>query len=195
MLQAEVNPSPTPQSKKRPDGVSVATPSSRCATFVATGRACFLITLCVALPLVFARTAFAQESEQMGKVSGCTLPTSAAAEVNSSAFHTINLPSLDSIGPQTDISIFLRSGVPDRLRVAALRRTWTVDPAIRDFKGLQESDWDFNDPNSILGFGELGPEIDVKTMVAQVFGETPQEVARVPEPKTALFTRVMLRLF
>jgi hypothetical protein len=41
--------------------------------------------------------------------------------------------------------------------IPALRRAWTVDPAIRDFKGLQENDWNFNDPNSTPSFGELGP--------------------------------------
>ena len=50
-------------------------------------------------------------------------------------------------------------------------------------------------PHSVLGFGELGPEVDVEEMVAQILGETPQVAARVPGPEPALFTRVMLRLF
>ena len=91
---------------------------------------------------------------------------------------TAILPSLDSIDAQTDITVFLRSCVPAELRLAALRRAWTVDPAIRDFKELQENDWNFNDPNSIVGFGELGPEVDVKIMVAQIFGEAPRLAAR-----------------
>lgn len=61
--------------------------------------------------------------------------------------------------------------MPNELRLAALRRAWIVDPAIRDFKGLQENDGNFNDPNSIPGFGELGPEVDVKRMVAEILGE------------------------
>ena len=84
------------------------------------------------------------------------------------------LPPIESIDAQTDITVFLRSGVPDELRLAALRRAWTVDPAIRDFKGPQENDWNFNNPNSIPGFGEVGPEVDVKRTVAKILGEAPR---------------------
>ncbi len=98
------------------------------------------------------------------------------------AFDPASLPSLDSIGAQTDISAFLKVGVPPDLRLAALRRAWSADPAIRDFKGLAENDWDFNDPNGILGFGKLDPGTDVKKMLAQLFGETP----RVDEPPTEI---------
>jgi hypothetical protein len=64
--------------------------------------------------------------------------------------------------------------VPDELRLAALRRSWTVDPAIRDFKEGQENDWNFNDPDSIPGFGELDPGVDAKRMVAEILGEAPR---------------------
>jgi hypothetical protein len=105
------------------------------------------------------------------------------------------LPSLDSIDEQTDITVFLQKGVPAGLRLAALRRAWTVDPAVREFKGLQENDWDFTDPDGVPGFGELGPEVDLEQMVADILGETPRVVAHAPESRPALFTRVMLRLF
>jgi len=94
--------------------------------------------------------------------------------VTASGFDPATLPPIESIDAQTDITVFLRSGVPEGLRLAALRRAWTVDPAIRDFKGLQENDWNFNDPNGIPGFGELGPEVDVKRMVAEILGEAPR---------------------
>jgi hypothetical protein len=66
------------------------------------------------------------------------------------------------------------------LRHAALRRAWSVDPAIRDFKGLQENDWDFNDPNGILGFGPLSPDLDVKKMAAALFGAASKENLSAP---------------
>src|SRR6185437_1741727 len=53
--------------------------------------------------------------------------TPAATEVDVS-----RLPPIDSIGAETDISSFLRPGVPDALRHAALRRAWSADPAIRE---------------------------------------------------------------
>jgi uncharacterized protein DUF3306 len=96
------------------------------------------------------------------------------------AFDLAALPALDSIDAQTDIAVFLQSGVPIELHVAALRRAWTVDPAVRDFAGLEENDWDFDNPNSISGFGELGPEVDVRTMVAQILGEPIRLAALVP---------------
>jgi hypothetical protein len=91
------------------------------------------------------------------------------------AFDPSSLPSIESIAADTDISAFLQPGVPTDVRNAALRRAWSVDPAISTFKGLQENDWDFNDPNGIAGLGPLSPTLDVKKMVAALFGESKQE--------------------
>jgi len=66
-----------------------------------------------------------------------------------------SLPSLESITGETDITAFLRKGIPQDLSRAALRRAWETDPAIRDFVGLAENAWDFNDPNAMPGFGPL----------------------------------------
>lgn len=90
------------------------------------------------------------------------------------AFDPASLPSLDSIGAETDISVFLKAGVPGNLRLAALRRAWVADPAIRDFKGLAENDWDFTIPNETMGFGEIDPGLDLKKMLADVFGDKPR---------------------
>lgn len=66
-----------------------------------------------------------------------------------------SLPLVDSITAGTDIRAFLRKGVPQELMRGALRRAWSADPAIRDFVGLAENAWDFNDPNAMPGFGPL----------------------------------------
>lgn len=63
------------------------------------------------------------------------------------------LPSLDDLTVGSDLTAFLRKGVPDALKRAALRKMWSLDPAIRDHVGLSENAWDFNDPASIPGFG------------------------------------------
>lgn len=97
------------------------------------------------------------------------------------AFDPASLPSLDSIGAETDISAFLKAGVPGDLRLAALRRAWVTDPAIRDFKGLAENDWDFTVPNETMGFGEIDPGLDMKKMLADVFGDTPRAEAPAAE--------------
>ncbi|RDV02069.1 DUF3306 domain-containing protein [Undibacter mobilis] len=97
------------------------------------------------------------------------------------AFDVASLPSLDSIGAETDVSVFLKAGVPGDLRLAALRRAWVADPAIRDFKGLAENDWDFTVPNETMGFGEIDPGLDMKKMLADVFGDTPRTEPAVAE--------------
>lgn len=76
--------------------------------------------------------------------------TPADAEVDLSS-----LPPIESITGATDITAFLRKGIPPELSRAALRRAWASDPAIRDFIGLAENAWDFNDPNAMPGFGPL----------------------------------------
>src|SRR5262249_33660334 len=59
-------------------------------------------------------------------------------------FDPATLPPIESIDAGTDVSAFLRPGVPAELTQAALRRAWSADPAIRDFVGLAENAWDFN---------------------------------------------------
>jgi hypothetical protein len=66
------------------------------------------------------------------------------------------LPPIESILAATDIRPFLQAGVPADLTRAALRSAWAADPAIRDFIGIAENQWDFNDPAGIPGFGPLG---------------------------------------
>ena len=82
-----------------------------------------------------------------------------------------SLPSLESITGETDITAFLRKGIPQDLSRAALRRAWETDPAIRDFVGLAENAWDFNDPNAMPGFGPLDyTEEQVAALVNRIVG-------------------------
>lgn len=92
-------------------------------------------------------------------------------------FDIEQLPPIESIGADTDISDFLRPGVPEALRHAALRRVWSSDPAIRDFVGLNENFWDAGGAGGIPGFGDLDPGFDVKRLVAELFGERPREAS------------------
>jgi hypothetical protein len=89
-------------------------------------------------------------------------------------FDLASLPSLDSITSATDIRQFLSPGVPKELALAALRRAWAADPAIRDFVGLAENAWDFTDPAAMPGFGPLPEGYDVKSLVARILGGGPQ---------------------
>jgi hypothetical protein len=99
-------------------------------------------------------------------------------------FDLSSLPSIETITAETDIRCFFAPGVPPELTRAALRRAWSADPAIRDYIGLSENAWDFNAPDGHPGFGELLPDVDIKKLVAQLFGEP-----SVREDKTAAASR------
>jgi Protein of unknown function (DUF3306) len=91
------------------------------------------------------------------------------------SFDLSKLPSIESIAAATDIRPFLAPGVPAELTRAALRRAWTADPAIRDFIGIAENQWDFTAPDGAPGFGPLLPGDDVRRLLAQVFGDEKQK--------------------
>ena len=89
-------------------------------------------------------------------------------------FDPASLPPIESITALSDVTAFLREGVPAELTRAALRHVWTADPAIRDFVGLAENAWDFTDPNAMPGFGPLEMTDEVRRMIARVVGEIGQ---------------------
>jgi hypothetical protein len=91
------------------------------------------------------------------------------------------LPAIDSITATTDIRAFLKPGVPDGLKHAALRQAWATDPAIRDFVGIAENQWDFNKPQNIPGFGLLDPSQNIQRMVAALSSGRSTESQNVPE--------------
>jgi hypothetical protein len=88
-------------------------------------------------------------------------------------FDVAQLPPLDSIGADTNITAFLHRDVPPDLTRAALRRAWTSDPAIKDFVGLVENGWDFNDPSAMSGFGPISAE-EVARLAGKVIEALPE---------------------
>jgi hypothetical protein len=85
-------------------------------------------------------------------------------------FDPASLPSIEAINVDTDIRGFLQSRVPAELARTALRRAWASDPVIRDFIGIAESQWDFNDPNAIPGFGPLLETDNLPALLADALG-------------------------
>lgn len=120
--------------------------------------------------------------ELAGKPSGEPVAAGNAPQTAEAAFDPATLPPLDSIGAETDISAFLKANVPSPLRLAALRRAWLADPAIRDFKGMAEYDWDFTAPDSMRGFGNLDPGTDVQKMLTEMFGDKPAAPETISQP-------------
>ena len=104
---------------------------------------------------------------------------------NDASFDLASLPPIESIAADTDIGAFLRSGVPAELTRAALRRAWASDPAIRDFIGIAENQWDFNDPDAIPGFGPMRAADHAPVVFTQVLDELEnarEQLSEMPAP-------------
>ena len=99
-------------------------------------------------------------------------------------FDPAQLPPLDSIGADTNIAAFLRRDVPPELTRAALRRAWTSDPAIKNFVGLVENGWDFNDPSAMSGFGSISAE-EVARLAGKVIEALPAPEDQTKEVATS----------
>lgn len=105
---------------------------------------------------------------------------SVSKEAEDKPFDLSALPPIESIDANTDISGFLRPGVPAELSRAALRRAWSADPAIRDFVGLVENGWDFNDPQAMAGFGPISTD-EVARIAGRMLDALPDSVSAEPD--------------
>ena len=86
-------------------------------------------------------------------------------------FDLSSLPKLEEITSSTDISVFLRKGVPEHLRNAALRKSWALDPAIRNYVNpALDYAYDWNTPGGVPGSSEIGSGMDVARLVSQIMG-------------------------
>jgi len=106
--------------------------------------------------------------------SQAAAPVAAQDQTQEPPFDPASLPPVESITAGTDIRDFLKPGVPLSLSRAALRRAWTSDPAIRDFIGIAENQWDFTAPDSIPGFGPIDPA-DVPRLLARIIRSSTED--------------------
>jgi hypothetical protein len=87
-------------------------------------------------------------------------------------FDLSSLPKLEELTGSTDVTAFLRKGVPEHLRNAALQKSWALDPAIRNYVSpALDYAYDWNAPGGVPGGGELGAGVDVARMVSQIMGD------------------------
>jgi hypothetical protein len=85
-------------------------------------------------------------------------------------FDLASLPDIENATAETDFTAFLQKGVPESLKRQALRRAWSLDPAIRDFCGPADYAWDFNAVDGVPGFSlSLGG--DLTKLLAQAIGQ------------------------
>lgn len=98
----------------------------------------------------------------------------AAPEAEAEPFDLASLPRLEDLTPTSDITAFLRKGVPLSLRNAALRRMWSLDPAIRDFIGPVDYGWDWNTPGGVPDFVDgIGEGPQVRALVERLLSPPP----------------------
>ncbi len=82
-----------------------------------------------------------------------------------------SLPRIEDLTIASDVTAFLRKGVPAVLRNAALRRMWSLDPAIRDFIGPADYAWDWNTPGGAPGYmADIASGPDVEALADRILG-------------------------
>jgi hypothetical protein len=110
-------------------------------------------------------------------------PVAQGESVSEQEFDLSTLPKLEELTETTDITAFLRKGVPEHLKNAALRKSWALDPAIRNYVNpALEYAYDWNTPGGVPGSSELGAGVDVARLVSQIMGgESAAESAANPD--------------
>jgi hypothetical protein len=116
----------------------------------------------------------AKRSEQDAPVAKSDVPSEPFVAADAEPeFDLSTLPKLEEITATTDISAFLRKGVPEQLRNAALRKSWALDPAIRNYVSpALEYAYDWNTPGGVPGSSEIGAGVDVARLVSQIMGNS-----------------------
>ena len=110
--------------------------------------------------------------------------TAAPSNTTVPSFDPAVLPPIESIGGASDIHAYLAPNVPIELRRAALRRLWLSDPAIRDFIGIAENQWDFTKPDSVPGFGSLELTPELRRLAEEFFGSPDIKSTDLPPTAT-----------
>jgi uncharacterized protein DUF3306 len=110
-------------------------------------------------------------------------PSEAQAAPVLSPEELARLPKIEDLTPDTDLGQFLRAGVPQALRNAALRRAWALDPAIRDHVGeARDYAYDWNLPGGVPGFGPPPSEAEARELLRRVLGDRPAEPSQEMPP-------------
>jgi Protein of unknown function (DUF3306) len=112
----------------------------------------------------------------------------AAADVELTPDEIARLPSIDELTADMDLSVFLRKGVPEALRNAALRRMWSLDPKIRDYVSeAREYAYDWNTPGGVPGFGgALPPTEEVRKLAERIVGGQSSREVGSAEPDSEI---------
>lgn len=72
--------------------------------------------------------------------AGGALATTAETEAESPP---LDLPDIETLGKESDYTPFMQPGVPEDLKIRALRKLWRSDPVLANLDGLNDYDEDF----------------------------------------------------
>jgi Protein of unknown function (DUF3306) len=110
-----------------------------------------------------------------------TSPTAKPPTVGEAEIDPTTLPKIEDLTAESDISCFLRKGVPEALQKLALRRMWALDPEIRNFVEVAENQFDFHAAGGIYGlFEELPAGSDMSIWLAQATQSVAREAPKDP---------------
>ena len=114
----------------------------------------------------------AKQPDRDAPAAEADIPSGPVAEADAAQeFDLSSLPKLEDMTATTDITAFLRKGVPEHLRNAALRKSWALDPAIRNYVNpALDYAYDWNTPGGVPGSSEIGAGMDVARLVSQIMG-------------------------
>ena len=114
----------------------------------------------------------AKRPDRDAPAANSDVPSGPVAESDvAQEFDLSSLPKLEDMTATTDITGFLRKGVPEHLRNAALRKSWALDPAIRNYVNpALDYAYDWNTPGGVPGSSEIGTGMDVARLVSQIMG-------------------------
>lgn len=118
----------------------------------------------------------ARKADARAKEADAPVAAEPAADDAVPEIDAAELPSIEDLTEESDYTVFLRKGVPDAMRKAALRKLWVTEPSVVNYRPLVEYAWHNNEP----GFGPLLPTDNVEEMLKRIFGGSP-EPAKEPE--------------
>ncbi len=112
------------------------------------------------------------------------------AEETEAPLDLSKLPSIESLGKDSDYTMFMQKGVPDDLRLKAIRRMWATDPSIAGPDLLDMHAWDYTGNDGLRPL--VAPVIEAVAAVAKELVErsreavpgTPPAAGESPEART-----------
>lgn len=84
--------------------------------------------------------ASAADAASVGLTDSSPAETESVGEVGAPEVDVESLPDVETLTYDSDFSVFLREGVPERLKQAALRKLWLSNPVFANLDGLNDYD-------------------------------------------------------